>query len=126
MSPDTFAEIFELLRVENPNFELLNVGMLDLATIFHELLLEGNEWNGEVQCSKTRLKDKYLILFLFSCHSLLPLKHMIVRGVTRVSLLWVIGTGKSINLSRMMFMSLCAAYNSSGTRGSVPFTDFFY
>ena len=98
VSPDTFAEIFELPRVENPDFEFPDVRMPDLATISHELRLEGDEWDGEVQYSKTRLKDRYLTLFLFSSHSLLPLKRMIAMSVTRASLLWAIGMGKSINL----------------------------
>ncbi|GFS36402.1 hypothetical protein Acr_00g0045760 [Actinidia rufa] len=98
--------------------------MPDLATVSHELLLEGDEWDGEVQCSKTHLKDRFILLFLFSCHSLLPLKRTVAMSVTRANLLWAIGMGKSIDLPRMMFMSLCAAYNSSDTRGSVPFTGF--
>ena len=64
--------------------------MPDLATVSHELLLEGDEWDGEVQCSKTHLKDRYLILFLFSYHSLLPLKRTVAMSVTRASLLWEI------------------------------------
>ncbi|GFS33971.1 hypothetical protein Acr_00g0031530 [Actinidia rufa] len=71
--------------------------MPDLVTISRELLLEGDEWNGEVQCSKMHLKDK-------------------------ASLLWAIGTGTFIDLPRMMFLSLCDAYNSSDLRRSVPFT----
>ncbi|GFY80854.1 hypothetical protein Acr_01g0006630 [Actinidia rufa] len=94
-----FAKVFGILREENPKFELPNIGMPDLATIFHELILEGGEWDGEVQCNKTRLKD-------------------------RASLLWAIGTGKTIDLSRMMFMSLCTTHTASDTRGSVPFTGF--
>ncbi|GFY90888.1 hypothetical protein Acr_07g0010840 [Actinidia rufa] len=74
MTPDTFAEIFEIRREENPEFAFPNIGMPNLAVVSQELLLEGDEWDGEVQCNKTRLKDKYLILFMFSCHSLLPLK----------------------------------------------------
>ncbi|GFY91218.1 hypothetical protein Acr_07g0014140 [Actinidia rufa] len=45
-------------KVENPEFEFSDVGMPDLSTISHELLLEGDEWDGEVQCSKMRLKDR--------------------------------------------------------------------
>ena len=86
--------------------------------------MEGDEWDGEMKCIKTRLKDRYLILFLFSCHSLLPLKCMVAMSVTRANLLWAIGTGKSIDLPRMMFMSICVAYNSSDLRRSVPFTGF--
>ncbi|PSS08084.1 ATP-dependent protease ATPase subunit HslU like [Actinidia chinensis var. chinensis] len=41
ITPDTFVEIFGLPREENPEFELPNFGIPDLATIFHELLLEG-------------------------------------------------------------------------------------
>ncbi|GFZ14665.1 hypothetical protein Acr_24g0008550 [Actinidia rufa] len=74
VTPDTFAEIFEIPREKNPEFAFPNVGMPDLAVVSQELLLEGDEWDGEVQCNKTHLKDKYLILFMFSCHSLLPLK----------------------------------------------------
>ena len=45
-------------------------------------------------------------------------------SVTRENLLWAIGKEKSIDLPHMMFMSLCAAYNASDPRGSVPFTRF--
>ncbi|GFY94939.1 late embryogenesis abundant protein, group 2 [Actinidia rufa] len=84
----------------------------------------GDEWDGEVQCNKTRLKDKYLILFLFSCHSLLPLKRTVSMNVARARLLWAIGTGKTIDLPRTMFLSLCSTYKASDKRGSVPFTGF--
>ena len=39
VTPNTFAEIFEFLRIENPEFEFHNVGMPDLPTISRELLL---------------------------------------------------------------------------------------
>ncbi|GFS39338.1 hypothetical protein Acr_00g0062350 [Actinidia rufa] len=124
VTPDTFAETFEIPREENPDFELPDVGMLDLVTTSYELLLEGDEWDVEMQCNKMRLKDKYLILFLFSCHSLMPLKRTVAMSVVRTSLLWAIGTGKSINLPRMIFLSLCATHNSLDLRGSMPFTGF--
>ena len=54
----------------------------------------------------------------------MPLKRTVVVSVTRANLLWAIGTDKSIDLPRMMFMSICAAYNSSNLRGSVPFIGF--
>ncbi|GFY90901.1 late embryogenesis abundant protein, group 2 [Actinidia rufa] len=63
--------------------------------------IKGDEWDGEVQCNKTRLKDKYLILFLFSCHSLLPLKRTVSMNVARARLLWAIGTGKTIDLPQL-------------------------
>ena len=96
-----------------------------MSTVSHELLLEGDSWDGEVQCSKMRLKDRYLIWFLFSCHSLLPLKCTISMSVTRANLLWVIGTRKYIDLPCIMFLSLYAAYNSFDTREFVSFTGFF-
>ena len=65
-----------------------------------------------------------MILFLFSCHYLLPLKHTVVMIVMTANLLWAMGTRKSIGLPLMMFMSLCVTYNSSDPRGSVPFTGF--
>ncbi|GFY95652.1 hypothetical protein Acr_10g0010370 [Actinidia rufa] len=58
VSPDIFVEIFEIPRVKNPEFEFSDVGMPDLLTVSHELLMEGDECDGEVQCSKTRLKDR--------------------------------------------------------------------
>ncbi|GFS36390.1 late embryogenesis abundant protein, group 2 [Actinidia rufa] len=124
VTPDTFADIFEIPREENPEFAFPNVGMPDLAVVSQELLLEGDEWDGEVQCNKTRLKDKYLILFLFSCHSLLPLKRTVSMNVARARLLWAISTGKTIDLPRTMFLSLCSIYKASDKRGSVPFTGF--
>ncbi|GFS36594.1 hypothetical protein Acr_00g0046870 [Actinidia rufa] len=47
VTSNMFTKDFGILREENPEFELLNIGMPDLATIFHELLLEGEEWNGK-------------------------------------------------------------------------------
>ena len=44
--PDTFAKIFEILLVENPEFEFSDVGMPDLSIVSHKLLLEGDEWDG--------------------------------------------------------------------------------
>ena len=41
VTPDTFVEIFEIPREENPEFEFLDIGMPDLVTVSHELLLEG-------------------------------------------------------------------------------------
>ncbi|GFS36372.1 hypothetical protein Acr_00g0045580 [Actinidia rufa] len=99
VTPDTFADIFEILREENPEFAFPNVGMPDLAVVSQELLLEGDEWDGKVQCNKTRLKDKARIL-------------------------WAIGIGKTIDLPRTMFLSLCATYKASDKRGSVPLTGF--
>ncbi|GFS36414.1 GDP-L-galactose phosphorylase 1 [Actinidia rufa] len=78
----------------------------------------------KIKCNKTRLKDKYLILFLFSCHSLLPLKRTVSMNTARARLLWAIGTGKTIFLPRIMFLSLCSTYKASDKRGSVPFTGF--
>ncbi|PSR98011.1 Immunoglobulin superfamily member 8 like [Actinidia chinensis var. chinensis] len=124
VTPDTFAEIFEILREKNPEFAFPNVGMPNLAVVSQEFLLKGNKWDGEVQCNKIRLKDKYLILFLFSCHSLLPLKHKVSMNVARARLLWEIGIGKTIVLPRIMFLSLCATYKASDKRGSVLFTGF--
>ncbi|GFS31878.1 hypothetical protein Acr_00g0019670 [Actinidia rufa] len=101
VTPDTFANIFENPREENLEFAFSDVGMPDLAVVSQELLLEGDEWDGKVQCNKTRLKDKYLILFLFSCHSLLPLKRTVSMNVARARLLWAIDTGKTIDLPQL-------------------------
>ncbi|GFY90916.1 nucleosome assembly protein 1;2 [Actinidia rufa] len=45
-------------------------------------------------------------------------------NVARARLLWAIGTGKTIDLPCIMFLSLCATYKASDKRGSVPFTGF--
>ncbi|GFS37315.1 hypothetical protein Acr_00g0051340 [Actinidia rufa] len=124
ITPNTFPEIYGLPRIENPEFEFSNVRMLDLDAISRELLRDDDIWDGEVQCTKTLLKDRYLILFLFSCQSLLPLKHTIAIGVTRANLLRVISTRKTIDLPRMMFIALCVAYDSSDPRGLVPYIGF--
>ncbi|GFZ15629.1 hypothetical protein Acr_25g0000380 [Actinidia rufa] len=47
VTPDTFAEIFEIPQEENLEFAFPNVGMPDLAVVSQELLLEGDEWAGE-------------------------------------------------------------------------------
>ncbi|GFS36318.1 hypothetical protein Acr_00g0045330 [Actinidia rufa] len=46
------------------------------------------------------------------------------RRMGRARLLWAIGTGKTIDLPRTMFLSLCSTYKASDKRGSVPFTGF--
>ncbi|GFS32708.1 hypothetical protein Acr_00g0024160 [Actinidia rufa] len=114
----------EIEKEENPEFEFSDVGMPDLAMVSQELLLEGDEWDGKAQCNKTCLKDKYLVLVLFLCHSLLPLNHTMSMNTTMAKLVWAIGMGKTIDLPRMMFLSLCVAYTASDKRGSVHFTGF--
>ncbi|GFY97631.1 hypothetical protein Acr_12g0001720 [Actinidia rufa] len=86
---DAFAEIFEIPREDNPEFEFPNVGMLDIAVVSQKLLLEGE-----------------------------------TNGMVRARLLWAIGTGRTIDFPRMMFLSLCAAHTASDKRGSVLFTGF--
>ena len=44
---DTFAEIYAILRGENPEFDFPDVGMPDVIAVSYELLLEGDEWDGE-------------------------------------------------------------------------------
>ncbi|GFZ11376.1 late embryogenesis abundant protein, group 2 [Actinidia rufa] len=39
-------------------------------------------------------------------------------NVARARLLWAIGTGKTIDLPRTMFLSLCSTYKASDKRGS--------
>ncbi|GFZ06714.1 hypothetical protein Acr_18g0008840 [Actinidia rufa] len=82
---------------ENPEFELPNIGMPDLVAISHELLMEGDEWDGECTVS---------------------------MNLTRASLLWAIGTGKIIDFPNMMFLSLCATHTASDLWGSIPFMGF--
>ncbi|GFY87682.1 hypothetical protein Acr_05g0013210 [Actinidia rufa] len=43
VTPNTFAEIFEIPRVENPEFEFLDVGMPDLPTISHLIRTESEK-----------------------------------------------------------------------------------
>ncbi|GFS41513.1 hypothetical protein Acr_00g0074800 [Actinidia rufa] len=97
-----------------------------LSSNFTRIAIGGDEWDGEVQCNKTRLKDKYLILFLFSCHSLLPLKRTVSMNVARARLLWAIGTGKTIDLPISLGLSLrdpliellCPDLRDKGRRGN--------
>ncbi|GFZ02205.1 hypothetical protein Acr_15g0008130 [Actinidia rufa] len=93
VTPDTFADIFEIPREKNPEFAFPNVGMPDLAVVSQELLLEGDEWDVSMNTARARL-------------------------------LWAIGTGKTIDLPRIMFLSLCSTYKASDKRGSIPFTGF--
>ena len=122
LTPDTFAHYYGLGRVENPDFEYPDVGAPPLSIICNELLKRGETWDGEVQCSKQKLTARYLILFLFSCHSLMPLKRTVDMSLARAQLLWAIGTGKSIDLPRYMFMQLYHAYTHPNPKGSIPFT----
>ncbi|GFS34253.1 hypothetical protein Acr_00g0032940 [Actinidia rufa] len=121
---DTFAEIYAIPREEKLEFDFSDVGILDVAAVSQELFLDGDDWDGKTQCNKIRFKDKYLVLFLFSCHTLLPLKRTISMNLTRARLLWAIGTGRTIDLPHMMFMTLCVAYAGGDARGSVPYTGF--
>ncbi|GFS34082.1 hypothetical protein Acr_00g0032140 [Actinidia rufa] len=52
---DTFVEIFEIPREDNPECEFLDVGMLDLAMVSQELLLEGDEWDVSMNTARARL-----------------------------------------------------------------------
>ena len=45
-------------------------------------------------------------------------------NLTRAKLLWAVGIGKTIDLPRMMFMTLCVAHVGGDARGSVPYTGF--
>ncbi|GFY85310.1 hypothetical protein Acr_04g0000480 [Actinidia rufa] len=62
VTPDTFVEIYAIPR----EFDFSDLGMPNVAAVSHELLLEGDEWDGEMQCNKIRLKDKYLVLLELS------------------------------------------------------------
>ncbi|GFZ15885.1 hypothetical protein Acr_25g0002940 [Actinidia rufa] len=86
-----------LVALENTRISF--VQNFTTSVVSQELLLEGDEWDGEVQCNKIRLKDK-------------------------ARLLWAIGTGKTIDLPRIMFLSLCATYKALDKKDSVPFTRF--
>ncbi|GFY88783.1 hypothetical protein Acr_06g0007230 [Actinidia rufa] len=55
VTPDTFAEIFEIPREENPEFAFPNVGMPDLAVVSQELLLKGYEWDVSMNVARARL-----------------------------------------------------------------------
>ncbi|GFS36692.1 hypothetical protein Acr_00g0047450 [Actinidia rufa] len=46
VTPDTFTKVFGIPQEENPEFELLDVGMPDLATISHELSWKGKSGMG--------------------------------------------------------------------------------
>ncbi|GFZ14647.1 hypothetical protein Acr_24g0008370 [Actinidia rufa] len=48
VTPNTFADIFEIPREENPDFEFPDVEMPNLAMVSQELLLEGDVWDGEL------------------------------------------------------------------------------
>ena len=122
LTPDTFAHYFRLRRVESPDFEYPDLGAPHLSVICNELLKKGETWDGEVYFSKQKLNPRYLILFLFSCHSLMPLKRTVAMSLNRAQLLWAIGIGKSIDLPRYMFLQIYHAYTHSNTKGSIPFT----
>ncbi|GFZ16815.1 hypothetical protein Acr_26g0000850 [Actinidia rufa] len=122
LTPDTFVRYFGLRRVANPEFDYPNVGAPPVPVLCEVLLEKGETWNGVGQCSKQTLCAKYLILFLFSCHSLMPLKRTVSMSLLRAQLLWAIGTGKSIDLPRYMFMQVYHAYAHPNAQGSIPFT----
>ncbi|GFY91301.1 hypothetical protein Acr_07g0014970 [Actinidia rufa] len=122
LTPDTFVRYFGLRRVANPEFDYPNVGAPLVSVLCEELLEKGETWDGVGQCSKKKLCAKYLILFLFSCHSLMPLKRTVSMSLLRAQLLWAIGTGKSIDLPRYMFMQVYHAYAHPNAQGSIPFT----
>ncbi|GFY97576.1 hypothetical protein Acr_12g0001170 [Actinidia rufa] len=94
VTPNTFAEIFDIPHVENPDFAFPDVRMQNCLS------------------------------FLESYFWWMTIGMTVAMSVTRMSLLWAIGTGKSIDLPRIMFMAFCSAYDSSDIRGSVPFIRF--
>lgn len=122
LTPDTFARYFGLRRVENPEFDYPAIGAPPVSVLCEVLLNADETWNGEGQCSKLKLRPKYLILFIFSCHSIMPLKRTISMSLHRAQLLWAIGTGKSIDLPRFMFMQVYYAFTHPHAQGSIPFT----
>ncbi|GFS46173.1 hypothetical protein Acr_00g0100590 [Actinidia rufa] len=64
VTPNTFPEIFEIPREENSDFEFPDVGMPKLAVVLQELLLKGDEWDGKVQCNKTRQVLDFISIFM--------------------------------------------------------------
>ena len=122
LTPDTFAHYYGLRRVDSPDFDYPDIGVPPLTVICKELLKSGETWDGVVHCSKQKLKSRYLILFLFSCYFLMPLKRTVDMSLNRAQLLWAIGTGKSIDLPRYMFLQIYHAYTHTNPKGSIPFT----
>ncbi|GFY87384.1 hypothetical protein Acr_05g0010230 [Actinidia rufa] len=88
VTPDTFAEIFEIPREEKPRIRISECWDAGLSSSFTRIAFR------EGRMGRARL------------------------------LLWAIGTRKTIDLLRTMFLSLCATYKASDKRGSVPFTGF--
>ncbi|GFS40703.1 hypothetical protein Acr_00g0069930 [Actinidia rufa] len=133
VTPDTFAEIFQIPREENLEFELLDIGMLDLAIIFHELLLEGsgsivNVTRGSrMHTGALLLVGSILVLRVFNYFATrtLAVRNSLL-GENQLPGLGCYGRwpGKTNDLPRMMFVSLCATHIASDTRGSVSFTRF--
>ncbi|GFS42497.1 hypothetical protein Acr_00g0080140 [Actinidia rufa] len=62
ITPDMFDEVFGLPHVENPEFEFPDGWMPDLDAISRELLIGDDIWDGEVQCNKMRLKDRFYVI----------------------------------------------------------------
>ena len=83
LTPDTFVRYFGLRRVEDPKFDYPDLGAPSTQTLCEVLLNPGETWSGEGQCDKLKLHPKYLFLFLFSCHSIMPLKRRVSMSLHR-------------------------------------------
>lgn len=90
---NTFVQIYGVPRVENAPFAWPGLGLEATETICNKVLKPGALRPGDTQTKKKFLNERYLPLFIWSCHTLLPLSWLAEISLMRAQLLWAIETG---------------------------------
>ncbi|PSS08051.1 TRNA-dihydrouridine(47) synthase [Actinidia chinensis var. chinensis] len=97
---------------------------IDLVTLENSSIEFLQNFMSRGWISLTMFKAESIITFYKEFMTNINYKPVTKRGKERASLLWAIAMRKTIDLPRMMFMSLCATHTASDMRGSMPFTGF--
>ena len=122
LTPDTFVQIYGVPRVANAQFVWPGLGPEVTEQVYLEILKPGAPRPGDIQLKMKFLKERYLPLFLWTCHTILPLARLSDVSLMRAQLLWAIGTGLTIDLPYYMFMDLYTLYTNPTPLSSIPHT----
>ena len=76
LTPDTFVQIYGVPRVANAQFVWQGLGPEVNEQVYLEILKPGAPRPGDIQLKKKFLKERYLPLFLWTCHTILPLARL--------------------------------------------------
>ena len=97
ITPDSIAALCKLKRTEGAQFQFKEDPDIDTTVVASEILLPNQTWEKKF-VGKNVVNDRYLPLFLWSTHNLIPIGRTSEMDTQRGKLLWAIGTGKPIDL----------------------------